>query len=91
MVAGKKKVALSSHIIERIEAIDAFQLLEYKDIQPDLLIKVKDDLLPVYSLTRFLNHDEESSKQKAVIVRGPRGPWALVVEQVLKLENIYQI
>lgn len=91
VVVGSKIVALSSHMVECIEEIDTFQLLEYQDIQPDLLIKVKDDLLPAYSLTRFLNSNEEGSKQQAIIVRGPRGPWALIVEQVLGLENIYQI
>ncbi len=91
VVAGNKIVALSSHTIERIEAIDSFQSIEYKGIQPDLLIKVKDELLPAYSLTRFLNHDETGSKQKAVIVRGAHGHWALAVEQVLELENIHQI
>jgi chemotaxis signal transduction protein len=91
VTAGGKTVALSSHTIDHIEEIHDFQLLDYKETQPDLLIKVKDDLLPAYSLTRFLNCSSESTKQKAVIVRGSHSAWALVVEQVLALENIYQI
>jgi chemotaxis signal transduction protein len=89
VTVDRKITALLSNAVFYIEEIEALQLLEHQALEADLLLKVKNTLLPGYSLARFSNHPRQPNlKQKAVIIRTAQKIWALVVDQVLGLETV---
>lgn len=85
-----KTIALLAHNIDHIQEMTSLQTLEKQSVQGDLLVKVKDHLLPTHSLAQLLQleADEESV---AVIVRGKQATWALRVRRVIGIENIEQV
>ena len=91
VATGDKTLALLAHNIERIQEMTALQTLDEQSGQDDLLIKVKDHLLPTHSLAHLLQLNEAGAEPLAVIVRGAQTPWALRVQRVIGIETIERV
>lgn len=92
VASGNKTLALFTHNIDHIQEMTDLQTLSEHSSHGELLIKVKDHLLPTYSLGQaFGLTDTEKTETFAVIVRCDNAPWALRVQKVLTLEEVQQV
>ena len=91
VATGDKTIALLAHNIDHIQEMTSLQSLDGQNTQGDLLIKVKDHLLPTHSLAQLLQLKEAGAETVAVIVRGGQSMWALRVQQVIGIESIEQV
>ncbi len=91
VASADKKLALFIHNIELIQDITCLQAHEEQNTHHTVLIKVKDQLLPTYSLSRLLGQNVAAQTEAfAVVIRSETAPWALLVQQVIALETITQ-
>ncbi|MEY4768824.1 MAG: hypothetical protein RL637_1463, partial [Pseudomonadota bacterium] len=86
--SGQQILGLLTQSIEYIEEIKQYRRLDYQGLQPDLLIYLKEVLLPGYSLQRFTEASDSSQAPIGLIIHSPQNRWVLMVEQVLGLETI---
>lgn len=85
--SGDIIIALSTDNIDHIQ-----ELLDLpKNSDNDILIKIKQALLPVRSLTQLYSNTRNCNESIAIIVRHESNPWALLVEQVLGLNKVTQV
>lgn len=92
VASGDKTIALFTHHIDHIQEMTGLQTLEGQNTQGELLIKVKDHLLPTHSLGKLfgLNHNDKP-ESLAVIMHSATTSWALLVQQVIALETITEV
>jgi chemotaxis signal transduction protein len=92
VASADKTLALLTHNIDHIQEMSQLQTLDRQNTQGELLIKVKDHLLPTYSLGKLLDlKATEKPESLAVIMCGEASAWALLVQQVIALEEIEEV
>ncbi len=91
VATGDKTLALLAHNIDRIQQMTSLEILDKQSGQDDVLIKVKDHLLPTHSLAHLLQLKEAGAEPLAVIVRGVQSSWALRVQRVIGIETIERV
>ncbi|MFZ2727427.1 MAG: chemotaxis protein CheW, partial [Methylococcaceae bacterium] len=83
--SGAITLALATQNIDHIQELFSVQT---PNIDADTLIEIKNELLPVHSLSRLCTDNETCPEAIAVIVNSEQGSWALLVQQVLGFQQI---
>lgn len=92
VASADKTIALLTHNIDHIQEMTGLQTLEGQNTQGELLIKVKDHLLPTHSLRKLFGLTRTDKPESfAVIMRSATTSWALLVQQVIALETIIEV
>lgn len=80
-----KTIALLANNIQRIQ--------EKTDLKPTNKTPtyIKDSLLPNYSLGQLLGFENNTTENIALIMRGVKTSWALLVHQVIAIETISEV
>ena len=80
-----KTIALLANNIERIQ-----EKTDLKSTNADLT-HIKNNLLPNYSLGQLLGFENNTTEDIALIVRGVKTSWALLVHRVIAIETISEV
>ncbi len=91
VVSGEKTIALLTHNIDHIEEIGVLPTLTEQESPGELLIKWQNQLITTHSLAHLLHLKNPPTEPLAVIVRGKKTTWALLVQRVIGMETIGQV
>lgn len=87
VATDKRKIALFADGVERVETINTNAPLRHTDAKTDSIIRIDNHLFHSRSLSGIFGH-QSSSENCALLVRHAQHSWVLLVERVLRLEQI---